>query len=71
MGRTRESTQEDLFYAIARGDFPKWRFQVQVMPETDAEKTRYNPFDLTKVWPHGEYPMIDVGVMELNHNPEN
>jgi len=71
VGRTRESTQEDLFYAIGRGELPKWHFQVQVMPETDAEKTPYNPFDLTKVWPHGDYPMIDVGVMELNRNPEN
>jgi catalase len=71
VGRTRESTQEDLFGAIERGDFPKWRFCVQVMPETDAEKTPYNPFDLTKVWPHGEYPLIDVGVLELNRNPDN
>ncbi len=71
VGRTRESTQEDLFNAIERGDFPKWRFAVQIMPETDAEKTPYNPFDLTKVWPHGDYPLIDVGVMELNRNPDN
>ena len=41
------------------------------MPEEDAEKTSYNPFDLTKVWPHGDYPLIDLGVMELNRNPEN
>ena len=71
VGRTRESTQEDLFGAIERGDFPKWRVCVQVMPETDAGKTPYNPFDLTKVWPHGDYPLIDVGVMELNRNPDN
>ncbi|WP_374251300.1 catalase [Xanthobacter sp.] len=71
VGRTRESTQEDLFTAIERGEFPKWKVQVQVMPELDAEKTSYNPFDLTKVWPHGEYPPIDIGVMELNRNPEN
>lgn len=71
VGRTRESTQEDLFSAIERGEFPKWKVQVQVMPELDAEKTSYNPFDLTKVWPHGEYPPIDIGVMELNRNPEN
>ena len=54
-----------------KGDFPKWRFCVQIMPEADAEKTPYNPFDLTKVWSHGDYPLIDVGVMELNRNPEN
>ena len=71
VGRTRESTQEDLFYAIGRGELPKWHFQVQVMPETDAEKTPYNPFDLTKVWPHADYPVIDVGVLELNRNPQN
>ena len=71
VGRTRESTQEDLFGAIERGDFPKWRVCVQVMPETDAEKTPYNPFDLTKVWPHGDYPLIEVGVMELNRNADN
>jgi catalase len=71
VGRTRESTQEDLYSAIENGDFPKWALYVQVMPETDAEKTPYNPFDLTKVWPHGDYPLIEVGVMELNRNPEN
>ncbi len=71
VGRTRESTQEDLFGAIERGEFPKWRLFVQVMPETDAEKTPYNPFDLTKVWPHGDYPLIEVGEMELNRNPDN
>ncbi|HRY25347.1 MAG TPA: catalase, partial [Geminicoccaceae bacterium] len=71
IGRTRESTQEDLYAAIEKGDFPKWKVQVQIMPETDAEKTPYNPFDLTKVWPHGDYPPIDVGVLELNRNPDN
>ena len=71
VGRTRESTQEDLHNAIERGDFPRWKFCVQIMPEMDAEKTPYNPFDLTKVWPHGDYPLIDVGMMELNRNPEN
>ncbi len=71
VGKTRESTQEDLYNAIEKGDFPKWRFYVQVMPEEDADKTSYNPFDLTKVWPHGDYPLIEVGVMELNCNPDN
>jgi catalase len=71
VGRTRESTQEDLYNAIERGDFPRWKFCVQIMPEMDAENTPYNPFDLTKVWPHGDYPLIDVGMMELNRNPEN
>ncbi|MGF7162372.1 catalase [Rhodoligotrophos appendicifer] len=71
IGRSRESYQEDLFAAIDSGDFPRWKMYVQVMPELDAEKTWYNPFDLTKVWPHGDYPLIEVGVMELNRNPEN
>jgi catalase len=67
----RESSQRDLFDAIERGDFPKWKFQVQIMPEADADKTPYNPFDLTKVWPHADYPLIDVGMLELNRNPEH
>ena len=71
IGEDRESHQRDLFEAIERGDFPKWRLCVQVMPESDADKTPYNPFDLTKVWPHKDYPLIEVGVMELNRNPEN
>ncbi len=71
VGKTRESTQEDLFNVIETGDFPKWRMFVQVMPETDAEKHWYNPFDLTKVWPHADYPLIEVGVFELNRNADN
>lgn len=71
MVKHRESTQEDLFYAIEKRDCAKWTMQVQIMPETDAEKTPYNPFDLTKVWPHGDYPLHDVGVFELNRNPDN
>ena len=71
VGNDRESQQRDLFEAIERKEFPKWRFCVQIMPEKDAEQTPYNPFDLTKVWPHKDYPLIEVGVMELNRNPEN
>jgi catalase len=56
---------------IALGEFPKWKFYVQVMPETEAENYRWNPFDLTKVWPHADYPLIEVGIMEMNRNPEN
>lgn len=67
----RESSQRDLFEAIERGDFPRWRMMVQIMPETDAENYHLNPFDLTKVWPHGDYPLIEVGILELNRNPEN
>ena len=71
IGETRESYQEELYGAIERGEFPKWTLYVQVMPEAEAERTDYNPFDLTKVWPHGDYPLIEVGVMELNRNPDN
>ena len=71
VGRTRESTQEDLFGSIEKGDFPRWKAQVQIMLELDAENTPYNPFDLTKVWPHADYPPIDIGVLELNRNPDN
>jgi catalase len=63
--------RRDLFEAIERGDFPKWRVMVQIMPEADAESYPINPFDLTKVWPHADYPMVEVGIMELNHNPKN
>ncbi len=71
IGKTREGYQEALFGTIENGDYPKWDVKVQIMPEEDAEKTPYNPFDLTKVWPHADYPLIDVGVMELNRNAEN
>jgi catalase len=71
VGKDRETHQRDLFDSIEKGDFPRWTLFVQIMPETDAARTPYNPFDLTKVWPHGDYPLIEVGVMELNRNPEN
>jgi catalase len=71
VGGDRETHQRDLFESIERGEFPKWKFYVQIMPEADARKTPYNPFDLTKVWSHRDYPLIDVGVLELNRNPEN
>jgi len=75
IGRTRESTQEDLFEAIEAGDFPKWKMQVQVMSDAQAqswsERTGWNPFDLTKVWPHADFPVIDIGILELNRNADN
>jgi catalase len=61
----------DLFESIARKDFPRWQMSVQLMPEMDAESYHLNPFDLTMVWPHSDYPLIDVGTLELNRNPEN
>ncbi|GGH60902.1 catalase [Rothia aerolata] len=63
--------REDLHNAIARGDFPSWTLYVQVMPYEDAKTYRFNPFDLTKVWPHSDYPLIKVGKMTLNENPNN
>lgn len=71
VGSDRESAQRDLFEAIEAGDFPKWTMSVQIMPEADAATVPYHPFDLTKVWPKGDYPLIEVGVLELNRNPEN
>ena len=71
VGKDRESHQRDLYESLERKEFPKWALKVQIMPEKDASKVPYNPFDLTKVWPHKDYPLIDVGVMELNRNPEN
>lgn len=67
----RESHQRDLFEAIERGEFPKWRVCIQVMTQQQAKTFRWNPFDLTKVWPHAEYPLIEVGELELNRNPLN
>lgn len=63
--------QRDLFENIQRGNFPKWHFKVQIMTEAESRTYHINPFDLTKVWPHGDYPLIDVGTIELNRNPDN
>ncbi len=71
VGQDRESSQRDLFDAIERGDYPKWRVYAQIMPEAEAETYHLNPFDLTKVWPHADYPLIEIGMMELNRNAEN
>jgi catalase len=71
VGKDRESHQKDLYESIENGDFPRWDFKVQIMPEKDAATYRFHPFDLTKIWSHKDYPLIDVGVLELNRNPEN
>jgi catalase len=71
VAQDRESAQRDLVDNIDSGNFPKWRFCIQVMPEADAAKYRYNPFDITKVWSHKDYPLIDVGTIELNRNAQN
>ena len=63
--------QRDLVEAIDRQDFPKWNLKIQVMTEEQATSFRFNPFDITKIWPHAEFPLMDVGVMELNQIPRN
>lgn len=71
VGKDREYSQRDLFENIEKGNFPRWKMSVQIMPEADAHTYRYNPFDLTKTWSQKDYPLIEVGIMELNRNPEN
>lgn len=71
IAKDRESSQRDLFNAIEEGNFPKWKMYIQVMTEEQARNHKDNPFDLTKVWYKGEYPLIEVGEFELNRNPEN
>ncbi len=71
VAKDRESHQRDLFEAIENKDFPKWTMYFQIMKEEDAKNYKVNPFDLTKVWSHKDYPLIEVGVLELNRNPEN
>ena len=70
-GKDPDYAQRDLFNAVAKGDFPKWRVCVQIMPEKEAETYQINPFDLTKVWPHGDYPLVEVGELVLDRNPVN
>ncbi len=71
VGTCRESHQRDLYDSIEKGDFPRWTMYVQVMTEEKAKKLPYHPFDLTKVWFHEDAPLMEVGVLELNRNPEN
>jgi len=71
IAKDRDSHQRDLYEAIERGDYPRWTMSIQVVPEKDAANFPFNPFDLTKVWPHGAYPLHEVGVLELNRNPKN
>jgi len=66
-----DSATRDLFGAIKKGDFPQWDMFVQVMPEKEADNYRFDVFDITKIWPHSDYPLIPVGKLTLNRNPEN
>ena len=74
-GADPDYAQRDLFGAIARGDFPKWEVRVQTATEAElvawSQRTGWNPFDLTKVWPHADFPRQPVGILELNRNPDN
>ncbi len=70
-GKDPDYSQRDLVKAIEKGDFPKWALKIQTMTDEQAKKFKWNPFDVTKVWPHGDFPLIDVGVMELNKIPAN
>lgn len=67
----RDSAGSDLYRAIAQGRFPKWKLCIQVMTDAEASAFPFNPFDLTKVWPHADFPLIEVGEMILNRNPQN
>lgn len=71
IAKDRESHQRDLYESIERGKFPRWKMYIQVMTEEQAKKMPYNPFDLTKVWYHKDFPLKEVGYIELNRNPEN
>ena len=71
VGKDRESSHRDLYDSIENKEFPRWTLFVQIMPEKEANTYHINPFDLSKVWPHGDYPLIEVGVMELNRNADN
>ncbi len=70
-GTSPDHHRQDLFGSIERGEFPSWTLFVQIMPTADADGYRFNPFDLTKVWPHRDYPLMKVGQLTLNRNPEN
>ncbi|PIL18768.1 hypothetical protein P775_19560 [Puniceibacterium antarcticum] len=71
IGKTRESYQEDLYNALDSGEFPKWTLKIQVMEEEMANEVDFNPFDVTKVWPHDQFPLIEVGELEMNRNAPN
>ncbi len=70
-GENHDYHKEDLWRSIEEGEYPSWTLKVQIMPEEEAEEYGINPFDLTRVWPHDDYPLMEVGRMELNENPDN
>ncbi|WP_392566964.1 catalase [Utexia brackfieldae] len=70
-GTHADYAQEDLYQAIEQGNYPRWRLYMQIMTEAQAQQHSTNPFDVTKVWSQKQYPLIEVGLMELNRNPDN
>ncbi len=70
-GTNPDYATQDLYEAIENKNFPQWKMSIQVMPEIDAQNYSINPFDVTKIWPHSDYPLIEVGILELNSNPKN
>lgn len=70
-GEDLDFHRRDLFNAIEKGDLPNWKVMVPIMPEKDAETYSIHPFDVTNIWPHKGYPLVEVGVLELNRNPQN
>lgn len=70
-GTDPDFAQRDLVQAIDKKDFPKWAVKIQVMTDAQAQAFPFNPFDLTKVWSHSDFPLIDVGILELNQVPKN
>ncbi|PHQ91921.1 MAG: catalase [Sulfurimonas sp.] len=71
IAKDRESHQRDLYESLENGNFPQWKMKIQIMTEEEAQALSFNPFDLTKIWAKKDYPLIDVGTLELNRNPEN
>lgn len=67
----KDSATRDLHKAIEKGDYPRWKLHIQVLTQEQADKLNFHPFDVTKVWPHKDAPLIEVGIMELNRNPKN
>ena len=69
--KDKDFSTSDLYSSIAKGDFPSWTMYVQIMPEKDADGYKFDVFDITKIWPHSDYPLQKVGKFTLNRNPEN
>ena len=69
--KNKDFSTTDLFDNIKNGNFPSWTFYVQIMPVAEADNYKFDVLDITKVWPHADYPLQEVGKMTLNRNPDN